>query len=57
MDKATPEEMRKSLVTVDMFKKAGIKFIALPVIDDDDNIYLINELKRRLELIVEMCEE
>lgn len=56
MEKATPVEMRKCLVAVEAFKKAGIKFVPMPVLDDDDQDALADQMKERLEKIERMCE-
>ena len=36
MNKATPVQMRKSLEVVEAFKKAGLWFVPMPVIDETD---------------------
>lgn len=48
MNKASPVEMRKALEHVDMFKRAGILFVPIPIIDDADRDALIVESFNRL---------
>ncbi len=48
MERETPVDTRKSLEIVDVLKKAGIGFIPIPVIDEDDRRALIVELQERL---------
>jgi hypothetical protein len=54
--KATPVEMRKSLEAAMALRNAGIKFVPMPVLNDEDHAYLISELDRRLEIIEEECD-
>lgn len=48
MRKATSVEMRESLELVNEFKKARIKFVPIPVINDLDYYELIEEMTKRL---------
>ena len=50
MNKATPVEMRKCLEIVDVFKKTGIRFVAMPVIDEDDHKKLVDQMQDRLSV-------
>ena len=53
MDKASPIDMRKALVMVDEFKKKGILFVAIPVLnmgkDHTDLIYSVIDRLEKLE--------
>ena len=57
MDQCSPEEMRKNLEIVNELKKAGIKFIPIPVMDDSDNIKLKMLLNSRLDFLLKIAEE
>ena len=48
MDKCSPVEMRKCLEVVQVLKEAGIRFVPMPVIDDDDRQKLLRQLGLRL---------
>ena len=41
MERCSPVEMRKNLQVVDQFRKAGIDFVAIPVMDDEHKAELI----------------
>lgn len=49
MEKATPVQIRQSLVLVEGLKQAGIWFVPIPVFDDEDWQDLIQKLNRRLD--------
>ena len=53
MEKATPVQIRQSLELADYLKRAGIRFVPIPVFDDDDWIEQAKEFKRRVEKIIE----
>ena len=57
MEKASPVEMRKSLVIVDSLKKGMIKFIPIPVLDEEDHGRLVDILSNRLYLIENFAEK
>ena len=54
---ATAVESRKSLEAANMFVRAGIRFIPVPVIDDADHARLFEDVEKRLSLIEQFCEE
>jgi len=43
MNACSPEEMKKNLEVVDTFKKHGIDFVPVPVLDSDHKKTLIAE--------------
>lgn len=49
MMKCSPVEMRKSLELSEAMKKAMIRFVPIPVISDDDYLYLMGILNKRLD--------
>lgn len=51
VEKASPVEMRKALELVNQFKMAGIGFVPIPAIDEDDKEQLTGDLLRRLETL------
>ena len=57
MNRATPVEMRQSLETADAFKQCGVRFVPMPVFDDEDHKKLIAEMYERLEKIEEAADE
>jgi hypothetical protein len=55
MERATPVQMRQCLIIADELKKAGIAFVAMPIIGDAKELNA--ELERRLDVIEKMSEE
>ena len=51
MKRADPADLRKAKYLVEEFVRAGIDFVPIPVIDQDDNNELAMDLQRRLEQI------
>lgn len=51
MNKATPVQMRKSLEVVEAFKKAGLWFVPMPVIDETDFNNRVAEMAAKIEEI------
>lgn len=48
--------MRKNLVAVDGFKKAGIGFIPMPVLNEEDKNMLLTMMSDRLDKIEKASE-
>ncbi len=48
MDKCSPVEMRKALELVDVFKKTGIRFVPMPVFDDEDHAKTVAKMQDKL---------
>lgn len=57
MEKATPVQMRESLEIVELFKKAGIRFIPMPVLNETDLKNLSYHLNKRLETMALEAEK
>ncbi len=51
MMKCSPVDMRKTLLIVDEMKKSGIRFVPIPVLNDDDLNALTNLMYDKLNLI------
>lgn len=51
MNRANPADLRKAKYLVEEFVRAGIDFVPIPVIDQDDKNELAMDLQRRLEQI------
>ena len=51
MKRASPVELRKAKYLVKEFVRAGIDFVPIPVVDQDDKNELAMDLQRRLERI------
>ena len=51
MKRASPVDLRKAKYLVEEFVRAGIDFVPIPVIDQDDKNELAMDLQRRLEKI------
>jgi len=49
IERASPVEMRKTLEIVDEFKKAGIKFIPIPILSEDDSKLLGAIMLKQME--------
>ena len=48
MEKCSPVEMRKNLLIVDRLREAGIDFVAVPVINEDQKKQLLNQVHQNL---------
>lgn len=57
MKKESPVELRKSLIMVDAFKKQGIGFIPIPVLNDAHRRELICLCDAKLEEMAQLAEE
>jgi protein tyrosine phosphatase (PTP) superfamily phosphohydrolase (DUF442 family) len=49
MNRATPVEMRKALEVVELFKRAGVLFVAMPVRNAAEHAETVAEMQRRLD--------
>ena len=56
MEKANPVEMRKALEVVQGLKAGGVLFVPIPILDTEDRLSLLNELDRRLDMILQQVE-
>ena len=56
MEKANPVEMRKALEVVQGLKAGGILFVPIPVIGEKDKDELLDELYRRIDLLMQQVE-
>ena len=56
MLKCSPVEMRKALIIVDELRKAGIEFVAVPVINSAHKAELIMQSDKVLEKLAEEFE-
>ena len=52
MIKSTAEELRKSIEAAGVYAKAGIAFVPIPVMDDEDNNYLVSMADKRLKKMI-----
>ncbi|MFA7099981.1 MAG: DUF1382 family protein [Eubacteriales bacterium] len=57
MIKTTPVQMRKSLEMVDALKKAGIRFVPIPVLNDTDFEMNVAILKAKLNKMERESDE
>lgn len=57
MSKATAVQMRKALEAVNAFKQAGIEFIPMPVLDDEDRAKLAEDVFKRLSIIERQADK
>jgi len=56
MEKCSPAEMRKNVNVVEAFKKRGIDFVAVPVIDSNHKNALIARCNEILEAMASLEE-
>jgi len=57
IEKANPVKMRKALEMANMLKGAGILFVPMPVLSDEDHSKLVRWLQDRLDQIEKMADE
>lgn len=51
MKRATPDEMKKCIEAVEIFKNMGILFVPMPVFTEADQILLVKASQKRLNEI------
>lgn len=51
MEKASPVQIRQCLQLVEQLKQAGIRFVPIPVFDDEDYYDLMQKLNRRIDRV------
>lgn len=54
--RANPVEMRKALQAVDTLKMAGLLFVPMPVLNEEDGMKLLAEMMQRLETAIQEAE-
>lgn len=57
MNRASPVEMRKALEIVDAFKRAGVLFVPMPVLDEADRLQMVGQMQGRIDAIERRCDE
>lgn len=57
MKRASPVELRKAMSAATAYTKAGILFVAVPVLNGDDHIELIESVDIRLGRLTSKAEE
>ena len=51
MQRATPVQMRKSLELVELFMQTGLRFVPMPIFDENDFNHCIAEMSKKLNEI------
>lgn len=54
MNRASPADLRKQIEAANLYTKAGILFVPMPVLNSDDYQALIQQADQRLG---QLCEE
>lgn len=54
--RANPVEMRKALQAVETLKMAGLLFVPMPVLNEEDGVKLLAEMMQRLEAAIQEAE-
>jgi len=57
MQRANAVQMRKALMAVEVLKKAGILFVPVPIIDEEDFKLAIAEVDKRFEMMIAEAEK
>ena len=57
MNRATPVQLRDALMVADIYAKAGIRFVAVPVVDEADFASMTNQAIDRLDKIEKLAKE
>lgn len=56
MERAKPAQIRQSLEIVEQLKRAGIRFVPIPVFDDQDYEDIMEKLHRRIDRLDKACK-
>lgn len=56
MIKASPVELRKTLLCAQTFARAGIDFVCIPIISSDNKIELNNQANKAMEVLIDLAE-
>ena len=51
MNRASSVDIRKAILVANEFVKAGIDFVPVPVLSDDDKPIMVREVQKRLSQI------
>ena len=57
MNRATPTDIRKGLEMAKTLAEAGMRFIPMPVFDDDDQEKLVLHMQNRIEKVLQDCQD
>lgn len=57
MNRASPVDTRRALETANVYAKAGIPFVCMPVLNDEQLVAGIHEANRRLDQAATEAEE
>lgn len=57
MKRASPVELRKAMAAATAYTKAGILFVALPVLNEDDHIELVESVGARLDRLISKADD
>jgi hypothetical protein len=55
MERASVADIRRGLVVAEAFKNAGIAFVPMPILSEEDKAELAAECERRLAKLEEEC--
>ena len=56
MNRASPAELRKALEVANVFTRAGLRFVCVPVLDDSDYATLQANATYRLQQMAQQAE-
>ena len=57
MNRASPAGLRKALEAANTMAKAGIMFICMPVLNEDDGLKLVAQAAQRFEDMIQQIEK
>lgn len=57
MNKASPLDLRKAIEVANIYVKAGILFVPMPVLSEEDHAARVKEADARLDLLMIGAEE
>lgn len=56
MNRASPVDLRKAIELATQLMRAGVLFVPMPALNEDDHAALVTQMEHRLELIASECE-
>lgn len=57
MERAKPADLRKAINAANVYLKAGLLFVPMPVLNDADHAELVRQADQRLDQLIQESEQ